>query len=176
MLNWKIKFQYPQENDIFQFQSNELMKDIINQYKTKLKSSIDKSCFLYDGKQINPDLNLSQIDGENKEILILVNPQKSTENENTIKKSNNIIKCFQCNNPAILEFSNDYKITLFDGEHRKEKINLQDFNSTQIINQNEIKCSECSKYDEEKFYYCFECDKNFCPSCQILHKEHKNIV
>ena len=49
-----------------------------------------------------------------------------------------------------------------------------------LINQNHIKCPECSKFVEnifqEKFYYCFECDKNFCPSCQILHKEHKNIV
>ena len=129
MLNCQIRFQCRQEDEIFECQRNEVMEDIINRYKNKLKSSIDKLCFLYDGKQINPDLNLSQIDGENKEILILVNPQKSTENENTIKKSNNIIKCFQCNNPAILEFSNDYKITLFDGEHRKKKINLQDFNS-----------------------------------------------
>ena len=179
MLDCQIKFQYHQDNVVFQCRRNELMNDIINQYKTKLKSSIDKCCFFYNDEQINPDLNLSQIDNQNKEILILVNPEKNKKIENKTKKSN-IIKCLQCDDPGILEFSNDYKINIFGGEYDKKKINLQDFKCTQIINQNEIKCSECSKFIEniyeEKFYYCFECKKNFCPTCKTLHKEHKNIV
>ena len=120
MLDCQIKFQYHQDNVVFQCRRNELMKDIINQYKTKLKSSIDKCCFFYNDEQINPDLNLSQIDNQNKEILILVNPEKNKKIENKTKKSN-IIKCLQCDDPGILEFSNDYKINIFGGEFDKKK-------------------------------------------------------
>ena len=49
-----------------------------------------------------------------------------------------------------------------------------------MIDQNRIKCSKCcnSKFEiyEGEMYYCFICQKNFCPICQSKHKEHTNIV
>ena len=46
-----------------------------------------------------------------------------------------------------------------------------------MIDQSKIKCSKTKTESyQNKFYYCFECNKNFCPICQSLHNEHKNIV
>ena len=61
-----------------------------------------------------------------------------------------------------------------------KKIKLQDYNKTRSINGNEVKCCNCqntmAETYQKKIYYCFECDKNFCPMCKSLHKEHKNIL
>ena len=178
MLNYQIRFQYIQE-DFIDCQTNELMKDIISRYRSKSKILADELLYLYNGDIINPNLNLGQINNKEKEIFISVIPKNNTKNENIIQKSN-IIKCSQCNDPAIIEFLNNYKIALLDEKHGKKIINLQDFNNTQLINENDIKCSKCSNSlansDQRNFYYCFECHKNFCFICKPLHQEHKNIV
>ena len=44
---------------------------------------------------------------------------------------------------SFVEFSNDYKIVLCEKNHVTRKINLQDNNSTQMINQSKIKCPKC---------------------------------
>ena len=63
---------------------------------------------------------------------------------------------------------------------KKKKMKLSDYNNTQIIDEKEIKCSKCSMTKAEasngQFYYCFECEQNFCPLCRDSHKEHENIV
>ena len=181
MSNCQVIFQYQQQDIIIQCQRNELIRDIIIRYGTKSGLSVDEFYFLYNGKKIDPDLTLSQLNDKDKEILILVYLNENTENENTVKISTNYIKNAQNDNPAIVEFSSDYMITLSDVKKNMQKIKLQDYNKTQIVDQSKIKCSNCSNTRaniyQNKFYFCFECEQNFCPTCQILHqKQHKNIV
>ena len=179
MSNCQIRFRYNQEDIVIQCQRNESMRDIINRFWTKSLLPVDEFYFLYDGNKINPVLSLDHLNSKDAEIIILVNPKENKRNEDNTKKSN-IIKYFEYYEPAIVEFSNDYKIILSNENREAKKIKLQDYNSSQIIDQTKIKCFKCShsKADtyQNKFYYCFECDNNFCPMCQSLHKEHKNIV
>ena len=179
MSNCQIRFQYNQVNVIIQCQRNELMRDIIIRYGTKSMLPVEQFYFLYGGNKINPDLTLNQINDKDNEILVLVYLKENCKNKEKMKESD-FIKCTKSTNPAIVEFSNDYCIILSDGKHARKKIKLQEYKSTQMIDQSKIKCSICSKSKlvsyQSKFYYCFECNKNLCPECQFLHKEHKNIV
>ena len=175
----QIRFLYCQKDVVIRCKRSELLKDIISLFGTKSKLSVEEFCFLYQNQTINPDLTLAQINNKDEEILIFVCPNKNKENENKIKESD-YIKCEKYGVPAIVEFLNDYSITLTDGKHDKKIIKLYDYNNTQIIDQSKIKCSKCSKSkldkNKNKFYYCFECKKNFCFICQSSHKKHKNIV
>ena len=179
MSNCQIRFRYCQKDVVIQCEKNEFMREIIARFGTKSWLSVDEFNFLYNGDKINPNIILSQINDKDSEILILVCPKNNNEKENILKKSD-YIKCAQCDNPAIITFSNDYEINLSDGKHETKKIKLQDFNNTQMINQNGIKCSKCNNSRaniyQNNFYYCLECDKNFCSICKSLHKEHKNII
>ena len=179
MSHCQIWFRYNQEDVIIQSERNELMNNIIERYGKTSNLPIDKFFFLYNDNEINPDLTLSQLNNEDEEVLIFVYPKNIAENENKIKETN-YIKCSQSDDPAILEFSNNYELIFSNNKNGTEKIKLQDFNNTQKIDQTEIKCSKCSKSKtetyKEKFFYCFECNKNFCPICRSLHKEHENIV
>ena len=179
MSNAQIKFKYRQENIIIQCLKNDLMKNIISRYETKSGLSANEFNFLYNGNKINPNLTLSQINDKDHEILILVTSIENEKNENQ-KKISDYIKCAQSLEPAILEFSNDYKVSLTDGKNRTQKIRLKEYSKTQIVDENQIKCSNCTNIKaqayQSNFFYCFECDKNLCPVCQSLHKEHKNIV
>ena len=179
MSNSQIRFQYCQEDIIIQCLKSELMKEIIGRYGKESGLPIDRLSFLCNGNQVNQNLTLEQINDKDTEVLILVNSKEKKEKENQIIISD-YIKCEQSLDPAIVEFSNDYKIVLSNGNHNIQKIKLQDYNGTQIVDQSKIKCCKCSKVKEEtyqnNFYYCFECDKNFCPTCQPSHIEHKNII
>ena len=179
MSNSQIGFIYNQIKTIIQCNQNDLMRDIFNSYGNKSGLSIEELYFLYGGNKINPDETLSQLAGEATDIQILVRSNVEVSNKNKTKRSA-YIKCPQCEKPATVEFSNDYNITLFEKNHGAKKINLADYNNTQIVDEEEIKCSKCSKSKakqyEGKFYYCFECEQNLCILCQSMHKEHQNIV
>ena len=173
MFNCQTRFRYNQEETIIDCQRNDLLKDIITLYETKSQLPADQFSYFYNGNKINPDLTFAQLNDKDSEIIINVFPK-----ENEIKKSD-FIKCAKCIKPAIVEFFNDYWIALSDEKHGQKKIKLQDYNKTQMIDQSKIKCSKCSNsinICKNKFYYCFECNKNFCLKCKSLHKEHKNIV
>ena len=175
MSNCQIRFKYKQQDIIIQCKRNEQIRDIIVRYGIKSGLSVNKLYFLYDGVKINPNLKLSQINDKDKEILFLVNQIENIENKNQIQKSD-YVKCTQCCEPAIVDFSNDYRIILTDEKHGTKKLKLQDYNSTQMVDQNKIKCSKCYNSKAEafqgEFYYCFECDKNFCPMCKSLLQKH----
>ena len=179
MSNCQIRFLYNKEDVIIRCQRNEIMKNIIARYGIKSGLLVDELYYYYTGNKINPELTLAQLNNKDLEILITVHPKDYGNNENKMKESN-YIKNAKNIDPAIVEFTNDYKIILLDENNNKTKLNLEDFKNTQMIDQSEIKCSKCfnTKADTQKnkFYYCFECDKNFCPQCQSLHKEHKNII
>ena len=171
MSDYKIHLKYNEKEVIIPCQRNDIIKDIITRYGIISKLPIDQFFFLYKDTKINQDQTFSQINEKDTEILVVVFPNK-------IKKSN-YIKCFKCINPAIIEFFDNYSISLSDEKHGQKKIKLQDYISTQMIDLNKIKCSKCLNSidnSENKFYYCFECENNFCVKCKSLHEEHKNIV
>ena len=181
MSNCQICFNRFQEEIIIQCQRDEIMKDILSRYGNKAGIQINEFYFLYNGKKIDPNKKLSQLNNKDSKIQILVYKEEiGKKNENIITKKSKYIKNNDSNEPAIIEFSDNYEIILIDQKNETKKIKLQDYDKTQIVNLNEIKCCNCpntiAETVQEKFFYCFECKKNFCPICKLLHKDHKNIV
>ena len=64
--------------------------------------------------------------------------------------------------------------------YKKEKIKLNEFENTQMINLVNIKCGICKNNNKSntyknKMYKCHECNTNLCPLCKDKHDKKHNI-
>jgi hypothetical protein len=64
--------------------------------------------------------------------------------------------------------------------HQFKNILFKDFEKTQLINLENIKCDICKENNksntyENKFYKCCECNINLCPLCKNKHDINHNI-
>jgi len=161
------------------------MKDICYKYANKKGIDINLIYFLYNGMQLDLDLDfdLNQLKEDKNEINILVNEKcKSTEiTDNGIIKSKEII-CPTCKEICKIKINN-YKIKLYDckNNHEINNILLDEFDNTQHINELEIICNICNdknKYKsyEKQFYLCLICKKNICPLCKSIHDNNHKII
>ena len=180
MSNYTVTIQHNQEKTELQCLGNEPMSSIITKYKNKSGLEVEKFYFVCNGIKLSENQTLQEISKESTKVEILANPIQVKQKNLNCEKESDYIKCDQCFDPAIIEFLKNYRIVLSDGKHGQNKIKLLDFISTQLVDQSKIICSKCNNSREEihlnKFYFCFECGKNFCPICQSMHREHKNIV
>ena len=60
------------------------MKDIFNKFSIKAEKNIENLVFLYNGIKINEELRLKEINKNEKEIIILLNENSKTKNNNGI--------------------------------------------------------------------------------------------
>ena len=86
MSNLQIRFKYNQKEIIIQCQKNDLIKDILGHYATKSGLSLDEIYFLCNGKKVNPDETLTQLNNKDPEILILVYDKENVKNGDEINK------------------------------------------------------------------------------------------
>ena len=164
---------------------NEKMRDIINRFNTKLKINMNNAQYLYGGNQVNLELTFyqqaSNIDKQRKEMIILVYINESiiSNNQSTIKSKE--IICPKCKENCLIRFYN-YQIHLYNCKngHNINNISFKDFNNSQNINENEIKCNKCNntKYKSynKQFYICLNCNINLCPLCNQKHDKTHEII
>ena len=175
-----LNFIYQGSTIKIQCKRNEYMKNIIKKYLTKLCKDANDVYFLCDGKKINEDLKIEEINNKNNEIKILVNDINDKKNENkaeTIKQYRDII-CPECREVCLIDIK-DYKITLnkCSNNHSLGNVLLDEFNDLQKYNELDILCNICDKNKSEtynnKFFKCCKCKKNICPFCKSIHnKDH----
>jgi len=160
---------------------NKYIKDIIEQYLTKIKKDRKKLFFLYKGNILKEELKIEEIDIKDNEIKILVCENEDDEKcEEKLKDSKYII-CPICKETCLININN-YKINLFNckNKHCFSNLLLSELNDFQKIDESKIKCYKCNRNKSEtsnnKFYKCFDCNINLCPLCNISHnKNHKKI-
>ena len=123
----------------------------------------------------------NQIDKERNEMSVLVNENTNTVINENKTKSKDII-CPKCGEVCLINFNN-YKIKLFEckNNHETNNILINDYNNTQIINENNIICGICNKYNKsitynKQFYKCLTCNKNLCPICKSNHSNNHKII
>ena len=130
------------------------------------------------GTQFNKQLTFNQIanslDKSRKRMSILVYDSyiSNVSNDNKSKiKSKNII-CPECNENIKMDIKG-YKINLSGckNNHEINNILLNEFENTQMINLKNIKCEACNESNKSnsfknKFYKCYDCNKNLCPLCK----------
>ena len=111
MTNCEIKFVYNQSPFIIHCSRNDLMKNIINSYGQKSELPVNEFYFIYKGEKINPESTLAQVDEKETAIKILAYKIEARETEAKKEKSN-YIKAVQNDEPAVVEVTSDYGITL----------------------------------------------------------------
>ena len=181
-------FHYNGITTIIQCQENQKMSEICDKFISKSNLNENELIYFYDGKvgaQFDKNLTFYQmansIDKSRKKMNILVINNKIINNNKSTIKSKNII-CQQCYENVKIKIDN-YKIDLLECKngHSMNKISLNEFENTQIINLKNIKCDICKKKNKyntynNEFYKCYECNKNICPLCKIEHdKLNHNI-
>ena len=161
------------------------MKDICTKFATKTQKDINTLFFIYNGSQLNLELTFNQqanqMDRERNEMCILVNEKTSTMINESKTKSKDII-CPKCGKICLIKFDN-FKINLYEckNNHETNNILLNEYNNTQIINENNIICEICNKYSKNitynrQFFKCLSCNKNICPICKSNHNNKHKII
>ena len=102
------------------------------------------------------------------------------EEINTNKESNFII-CPQCKENSRIIIDN-YKFS-FNGcknGHIINNILINDFKTTQFIDERKIICKICNKINANNsynnIYLCLKCNQNLCESCKSIHDKTHNII
>ena len=77
----------------------------------------------------------------------------------------------------------DFKINFHKCKNNHENNNIlsNNYELTQKIDLNEIKCDICQNNNKGKthnneFYICNNCNKNICPLCKSIHNKNHNII
>ena len=182
----QIIFNYEGVEIIIQCNINDKMKDIINNFLNKIENKENNLFYLYNGWQINKELTFNEqaneFDKNRKIINILVSKsEKEIEEQEEIIISKDII-CPQCKENALIDINN-FKINFQDCKngHNISDIKLIEFEQTQKINLNSIRCQICNKNHKSnksnhEFYICNTCNKNICHICKSIHNKNHIII
>ena len=108
----EVTFIYNGNPINIQAQLSENVKTVIDRFYTKANIIKGKVYFLNDGKLLDENIIIDKIkiNNENKRIIIVCNNDININNDNNIRRSNEII-CPECKKNILIEIDN-YKIKL----------------------------------------------------------------
>ena len=178
-----VEFVYNNSSITINCIKNESLEKICKRFLKKYFITNEKLIFYYSGKKI--DLKsiysetINETDKKNKTMKIeIYENQKKCDND---YKYSHII-CPKCSENCKFSLE-DYKINLYDcpNNHKIDNISIEEFNKTQNINENKIKCSNCNddiaiNLEENKIYFCTDCKKNLCDTCKLKHNNTHYII
>ena len=132
----EINYTYSGMNTLIQCDKKDKLKDICEKFCKKQETDINKLIFIYSGAILNLELQyidvINKIDKENKKMNVLVYDRNTTNINERIIKSKDII-CPKCGELCLLNF-NEYKIELNNCKNKHENILLlNEFESTMKI-------------------------------------------
>ena len=180
----EIDFIYHGKKIAILCSKKELMKDIINRYSNKSKIVLNSIYFLYAGDKINENSSLEKIiqkeDKNKKKIEILVcSKEEENQEENKSKIRPTQVICPECGEVALLDLKNYKLIISCKNNHKLDKMLLEDFDKTQIIDESKIICEKCRTTNKsisfnKVFYICLICKQKLCPLCKTSHDKIYN--
>ena len=179
----ELIFIYNQNPMKIQSNENELMKDVIERFCSKIDSKSSDLYFLSNGKLIDPknkvaDEFKSDIKSKNM-IKILAYSNKEENPIQNIKISTELI-CPKCNEPCQIEI-HDYKMSFSSCKngHTIKDIPFSDIKDNLKVDESKIVCKSCnniSKASTEHFYICISCKKYLCTLCRSSHDKKHDII
>ena len=137
----------------------------------------DSFYFLYGGEKLDNNLIINKIlnydDKMRKKLTMLAIMIDFEENNKPIIKKSKQVICPNCSQSAQIKLKN-CKISKCEcrHHHKNDDLNINDFNSSQNIDESKIiycKCKDTNKgstYDNI-FYICNTCNLNLCPLFMI---------
>ena len=175
----KVLFQFEGGNiDTLSITSkdNSKMSEVISSLAKKVQSDINLKdyIFLYNGTMINTDLTIAQIRKAPKEDMII-----------NVKQSSKLMKCPKCDGGTCFIKIENYGVKFFGCEkqgHMPETRQFEDYEDSQKMNYNKIKCYVCAKtqnQDRREFYKCLNCTTEYGKSvyyCEVHSKTHAQDI
>ena len=182
-----VEFDYNGRKIDIQCYPDEKMDDIFKRFAEKEGKTKDHFYFTYGGTIVEEILPFQKVanklDKERNKMTILVNLNYNNIQDDefvALKKSKYII-CPECKENARILIDN-YQFGIYNCKNN-HKINIQinDFEKTQNIDENKIKCENCNNINKSNsykniFYLCLNCNKNLCPICKQMHDKTHIIV
>ena len=185
----ELEFQYNTIITTINSNKDSKMIDACQQFCTKEKTSLNKVSFLYSGKILKNELELTiqnvanNNDNErNKMNLLVIGKEENIiqEEKSKLIKSKNIV-CPQCGELSKISIEDyRYKISECKNYHETNNISVNKLQDNLMIDISKIIYDECrinkSVSEQKDFYRCNACQKNLCSICKTRHnKEHKII-
>ena len=183
----KLEFKFNTKKTTIKSNKDVKMKEICQKFCIDSKTSLDKVSFLYNGKVLKNELELTikevsnTIDNDRNQMNIIVveNKIKLEEKSKFIKFKN--VVCPNCGELGKISIE-DYTYVISDckNSHMPSKISVNTLLDNLYIDISKIVCNECkiekSKVEQNDFYRCNLCQKNLCFSCKLRHNKAHKII
>ena len=186
----RVEFSYDGETKSIQCSPNDRFVDILCKISIKMNFDQNSVNILYSGNVIQ-DKNLTfmqlanEIDKKRNIMNIQILDSTPREENDLSSKSNFKSKYVIC--PICRENTrigiDDYKIRLYDciNFHCLNNLSIEDYEETQIINEEKIICDSCQKQNKATayknlFYRCNICNQNLCVLCKDKHDSNHNLM
>lgn len=169
MSNIVLKFDFFGEKIEIESTRNEVFKNIIQTFCSKVNKRKERLMFLYNGNIVDETKKLEEFNIVDNQMPIIVESLEFPEE----------IQCPTCGENCIINISN-YKVTLNEcGKgHCFENLLIDEIYNT--LNYDSSKGNYyCEKHPNQRYItYCKTCYKNFCDLCEEYdeHRDQKHDI
>ena len=187
----KTNFIFNNQKTEFNFNKSDLIQNILSSFATKINRKIEDFNFLYSGEKLvnYESKTLSDLSPKDNMINISVYEKNQKEEnsggkimpENVSLKVSEHIICPRCKFMSEIDINNfKVYITNCNNNHSMPGLFMNDFNTTQYIDESRILCQECKKSQKEllistenqsNVLQMCSCGMSICQSCFPSHKE-----
>ena len=191
MAEIKTNFIFNNQKTEFNFNKSDLIQNILSSFATKINRKIEDFNFLYCGEKLvnYESKTLSDLSPKDNMINISVYEKNQKEEnsggkimpENVSLKVSEHIICPRCKFMSEIDINNfKVYITNCNNNHSMPGLFMNDFNTTQYIDESRILCQECKKSQKEllistenqsNVLQMCSCGMSICQSCFPTHKE-----
>ena len=191
MSEMKVNFNFQNQKIELKFPKDTSIQNILSSFTTKINRNINDFNFLYSGEKLNNYETKSLAELNDKDNIINISAYEKKEiNEKSnskikpenisLKVSDHII-CPRCKYMSEIVINNfKIYITNCNNNHSMPGLFMNDFITTQYLDESRIICFECKKTQKElhnsqesehnKLLMC-SCGISICQSCFQTHKE-----
>ena len=172
-MKFELLFIYKGQKTSIQGDINLPMKNILEAFKNKLKLNNLNLRFEYGQEAIKEDITLGNFVSQHQIVNNKIEIKVIEENEDETEILSEDIICPECKQEARILNITDDKVTLKCNENHISEIKKTEFNKSQMIIKESIKCEcQCSLAKTKRF--CLACQKNLCKFCENEHKKKNN--
>ena len=187
----KVNFNFQNQKTELNFGKDTSIQNILSSFASKINRNINDLNFLYSGEKLKSDetKTLVELNDKDNSINISVYEKKEVkENSNdeikpenvSLKVSDHII-CPRCKFMSEIVINNfKIYITNCNNNHSMPGLFMNDFITTQYLDESRIMCFQCRKTQKEllnskesqpNILLMCSCGMSICQSCYQVHKE-----
>ena len=187
----KVNFNFQNQKTELNISKDSSIQNMLSSFTSKINRNIDDFNFLYNGEKLksNDTKTLAELNDKDSSINIFVYEKKETNQKSSaellpenisLKVSDHII-CPRCKFMSEIVINNfKIYITNCNNNHSMPGLFMNDFITTQYLDESRIICFQCKKTRKEiessqesqqNILLMCSCGMSICQSCFQTHKE-----